>query len=87
MELPIKPDEEYLKDDILFYTKQCRGDKEICLICHFVNKKYDKYKLKCNHTYHTRCFRRYCFFKDAIKCPLCNDIDPFDEFKEYIHLQ
>jgi len=86
MELPIDPDKEYTNDDILFYTKQIKANKFFCLICQIEEQKpkFDKYKLKCKHQYHTRCFRRYCFYKNKVLCPLCGDIQPFKEFKNYV---
>ena len=80
MELEFEPEKEF-NDIILLscYVKTKKGDNQICLICHDVNDAFDKYKLTCKHTYHTRCYRRYCFYKDAIKCPLCNNIPPYKE--------
>ena len=85
MELEADPTKEYNNILLLFcYTKHKTGDDEICLICHDVNNSYDKYKLICKHTYHTRCYRRYCFYKNDIKCPLCDKIEPYkDEVEKY----
>ena len=78
MELECEPEKEY-EDIVLLscFIDHTPGDDDICLICHDVNNTYDKYKLTCKHLYHTRCYRRYCFYKKAIKCPLCNDIKPY----------
>jgi len=78
MELECEPEKEYEDVFLLFcFTKEKPGDDEDCLICHDANNTYDKYELTCKHRYHTRCYRRYCFYKNAIKCPLCNDIKPY----------
>ena len=86
MELECEPEKEF-QDVILLscYTEDKPGDEEICLICHDANNTYDQYELTCRHRYHTRCYRRYCFYKDAIKCPLCDDIKPYKKkLKEII---
>ena len=75
---------DYLREDIIYYIKRVKPDKKICLICHFSNDKYDKYKLSCKHVFHTNCFRRYCGYKNCVKCPLCDVIKPYKEFKDYI---
>ena len=77
MELEFDVDKEFSPLIIGCYTVTTKGDDKLCLICHDTNSAYDKYKLTCKHTFHTRCYRRYCFYKDAIICPLCNEIKPF----------
>ena len=84
MEILFDVEKDYLGGDILFYIKRVKPDKKICLICHFSNNTYDKYKLSCKHAYHTNCFRRYCGYKNCVKYPLCGDIKPYKEFREYI---
>ena len=62
------------------FVKTIKGNNEKCSLCFVVNNLYDKYTLTCKHTYHTKCFRRYCFLRDAIICPMCNyDIKPFND--------
>lgn len=80
-------DKQYYKPDILFYTKYLKGNKKMCLICQIpdeTNNIYDKYKLTCNHIYHSRCYKKYCYYIDNIKCPLCGEIKPLKEFKKYL---
>ena len=85
MELEFNINKEYLGDELLFYTKPIKGDNKICNICLDSNKAYDKYKLSCGHKVHTRCFRRFCYFKEKCNiCPLCDVIEPYKEFKKYI---
>lgn len=47
---------------------------EPCLICLGQNKEYASYLLPCNHTVHTRCFRKFLFSKQDILCPVCGPI-------------
>ena len=72
------------------YSKPIKPNRELCLICHDANDEFDKYKLTCKHAFHTRCFRRFCYYKDAVKCPLCNEIKPYktkyNELKQYYPL-
>ena len=85
MELEFNADKEYIGDELLFYTKPIKGDKNICNVCLDANKQFDKFKLSCGHKVHTRCFRRFCFVKNCCnKCPLCGDIAPYKEFQKYI---
>ena len=84
MELNFDAQKDYLGGDILFYIKDTKPDNKICLICHFKNSTYDKLKLSCKHTFHSNCYRRYCGSKNKVECPICRDIQPYKEFKQFI---
>ena len=30
--------------------------------------QWNRYDLKCGHTFHTRCFRQWCYKKDSVNC-------------------
>lgn len=65
--------------DVVHYTKTIQNDNTLCLICHHdeteTGDKWDRYQLKCNHKYHTRCLRRWGHIKKCVNCPLCGDVD------------
>ena len=42
-----------------------------CIVCKGSNKEWDSYILSCYHSAHTRCYRRYLFKVDKLKCPSC----------------
>ena len=49
--------------------------KEKCLICKKINENWDSYILCCDHKAHTRCYRRYLFEENELKCPICGKLD------------
>ena len=76
MELECEPLKENL--DILNYKmKTLKNNKTLCSICQLDEREttndknicWERYKLSCGHIYHTRCFRRHCFYKNNIECP------------------
>ena len=75
MELNFDIEKDYLGGDILYYVKDTKPDNKICLICHFKNSTYDKLKLS---------YRRFCGSKNKVECPICRDIQPYKEFKQFI---
>ena len=40
-----------------------------------VNNTWDSDVLPCNHTAHTRCFRRYLFQENVMSCPACGPLE------------
>ena len=61
-----------------YYGKDLYDNKDLCLICYVDEtedgEQWDRYKTKCGHIFHTRCFRRWCGFKNCINCSFCGDI-------------
>jgi hypothetical protein len=65
------------------YEKTFEGDKSFCSICQLDEetlniKPWLRYRIiKCNHTFHTRCFRHYMMInldKKNFRCPLCGPL-------------
>ena len=76
MEIEINFDKDYL--DSSYYGIPLSSNKELCLICYTDEtedgKQWDRYKTKCGHIFHTRCFRRWCGVKNCVNCSFCGDI-------------
>ena len=69
-------------DDVLQYVKTIYNNDTLCLICHHDETieedppaSWDRYQFKCNHMYHTRCLRKWCYHKQKVNCPICGDVD------------
>lgn len=66
--------------DTIFYTKNIKDNNDLCLVCLVDEREegqhWEKYMTRCGHVSHTRCYRRWCFKKQKIHCPLCGDIAP-----------
>ena len=64
--------------DVFRYTKHISNSNELCIICQLDEledgKQWDRYKLVCGHTFHTRCFRKWVGKKQCTNCPYCGDI-------------
>jgi len=84
-------------NEVVFYVKTVHNSKRLCLVClvdeREDGKKWDKYKLVCGHTFHTRCYRKWFTKKKCLNCPLCGDIPevPASAYcgfcKRFTHLQ
>ena len=65
--------------DANFYGKVITDSSDLCMVCMTDEtedgKQWDRYKLKCGHIAHTRCFRNWCGKKNKVNCPLCGDIE------------
>lgn len=46
-----------------------------CEVCNGSNYDFDSHKLCCNHTVHSRCYRRYVYQEEEISCPECGVLD------------
>ena len=61
-----------------YYGMDLYDNKDLCLICCVDEtedgEQWQRYKTKCGHIFHTRCFRRWCGVKNCINCSLCGDI-------------
>jgi hypothetical protein len=72
--------------DYINYVKPLRKNYELCNICLMDETKeykpWDRYKLKCGHVFHSRCFRRYCHVKEHLCCSLCG---PLPETQENLY--
>lgn len=64
---------------------KCRAHlSQTCAVCLEDTKRNDK-KLKCKHTFHTKCIMKW--FETSIECPQCRmeqDDDPIIVFKKAI---
>ena len=84
MDLTCDPDVEYL--DCVFFVKNMHKDKGQCLICLMdeteEGKQWDRYKIKCGHVFHSRCFRRWCGKRQCLNCSFCGDL-PEDDSSRY----
>lgn len=84
MDLNCEPDEEYI--DCMFYIKDINDSKDLCLICMTdeteEGKQWTRYKIKCGHVFHSRCFRRWCGMKNCLNCSCCGDL-PEDKSSRY----
>ena len=82
MELPFKILNQ-ASVDANWYGKVEQNSSELCLACMTDEiedgKQWDRYKLKCGHVAHTRCFRNWCGTKHEVNCPVCGDIEPVKE--------
>ncbi len=66
-----------------FYTKTIHNkDKkynDICNICMLDERKYDqiwnKNQMNCFHVMHSRCLRRWCYYKNEVNCPDCGKME------------
>ena len=71
---------DYYQDYIYsaHYGEPLYDNKDLCLICYVDEvedgKQWERYKTKCGHIFHTRCFRRWCGDKNCITCSFCGDI-------------
>ena len=69
--------------DANWYGKIEQHSSELCLVCMTDEiedgKQWDRYKLKCKHVTHTRCFRNWCGTRQKVNCPVCGDIEPVKE--------
>ena len=87
MELNGDIDKEY--DDSAYYGQDLYNNKELCLICYVdeteEGKQWTRYKTKCGHIFHTRCFRRWCGVKNCINCSYCGDIPEIKQNRFCIH--
>ena len=83
MSLECDPEAEL--QDVMYSSKTIHDDNTLCLICHHNENsekdQWDRYLLKCGHAYHTRCFRRWCYEKDSVNCPLCG----FSQKEEHLY--
>lgn len=48
-----------------------KSPDDVCSLCLGVIES-DKYKTKCQHTFHQKCLGVWCTARDAPKCPYCN---------------
>ena len=75
MDLPC--DTALENDNFIPYVKFLQNDKTLCSVCMMKEKKktpWERYKMKCGHVCHSRCWRRLCHVKDAPWCPFCGKI-------------
>ena len=77
-------------DDVLAYIKTINNNDTLCLICHHDETtqetppaSWDRYEFKCGHKFHSRCLRRWCYFKSCVNCPICGDINMNDDSNYY----
>ena len=68
-------DEEIMNDYKLsqFYGYRLSNNQDLCLACDCdeteEGKQWDRYKTKCGHVFHTRCFRKWCAVKIVLIVP------------------
>ena len=73
-------DDDFEKDYAVsqFYGFPLSNNQDLCLICYVDEtedkKQWDRYKTKCGHIFHTRCFRRWCGVKNCVNCSFCGNI-------------
>lgn len=77
MELEPEPElyDSTVNNIVMDYCQIIKNDTEVCLICLSVKKDWTKYKLKCGHQFHTRCYRKWIAVKHKLNCSLCGDLD------------
>ena len=84
MELDFEPEAEY--DNCMFFVKDMQDNNDLCLICMIDETKegnqWTRYKVRCGHVFHSRCFRRWCGVKQRLNCCHCGDL-PEDETSRY----
>ena len=63
------------------YVKLLTNSNDLCLICMvdemedgLVVKPWDRYQMKCQHVFHTRCLRMWCTKKEQLNCSYCGKI-------------
>ena len=56
------------------YCKPIKGNDGECLVCMMSNPDWDKYHLICNHSFHTRCYRKWLETTHKLACSVCGDI-------------
>ena len=77
--------EEMMNDYQLcqFYGYRLSNNQDLCLVCYCdeteEGKQWDRYKTKCGHVFHTRCFRKWCAVKNCLNCSFCGDIPEIKE--------
>ena len=80
MNIDFNIDEEY--DEAINYTKVLYKNKELCIICQVDEtadgNQWHRYKTRCGHITHTRCFRRWCYYKQCVFCPYCGNLENND---------
>ena len=77
MAMECEPSQELI--DVIFCCKTLSDDKTECIICLHdetaEGHQWDRYRMPCGHKYHTRCLRRWCYYKQSVNCPLCADVN------------
>ena len=56
-------------------SKKLKNCDTLCTICNVDErmscKKWYRLNLSCDHTFHSKCLRKYCFEKKQVSCPIC----------------
>ena len=75
--------------ECVLYTKELRNNPSVCMVC--LMDEYEKHQtywakvqLKCGHIAHTRCFRKWCYTKEKVVCPICRK--NMDDSQLYCHI-
>ena len=75
--------------DCVLYTKELNNNPSLCMVC--LMDEYEqhhaywaKVQLKCGHVAHTRCFRKWCYTKGKVVCPICRK--DMDMSQQYCHI-
>ena len=68
---------QVMNELILYKIRPLMKNTTLCGICQLDEQEtletkkiyWERYKLSCGHIFHSRCFRRHCYFKHNIECP------------------
>ena len=71
-------DMNYDYDALCTFIRVHHYNKDLCLVCMTDETEsgqlWTRYELKCGHTYHSRCLRKWCRVKNCIHCSYCGKI-------------